>query len=252
MDAIFQRGAGLGRKIRSRLFGGSPSPRQIEAGFRKRGQWMTRFRIGERDYGGKYNFAHDRRLNWFYETFPDAKTILEVGSLEGGQSFTLAKRPGSRIIAVEARDYNIEKARYVQGLLKIDNVEFVQADLEVTPLTSFGYFDAVLCCGLLYHLPRPWELLDQLRSVTRCVYVGTHYAVERNVTDTVNGFPGHWFQESGFTDPMSGMSDRSFWITLPSLIGRLKENGFDQVNNFLDEGEPDRPFVILAAWVGNG
>jgi SAM-dependent methyltransferase len=229
----------------------SPTPEEIEAGFQARGEWMTRYRVGKRDYGGKFNFAYDTRLNWFYETFPKAKTILEVGSLEGGQTFQLARRRGTKITAIESRDFNIEKARFAQKLLKIKNVEFVQADLEVTPLDTFGQFDAVLCCGVLYHLPRPWEFLDQIRSVTRCVYIGTHHAVEKNVTETINGFPGHWYDEFGFGDAMSGMSPRSFWITLPSLIDRLKQNGFDQVKVFADEGDPDRPFVILAAWVGN-
>jgi hypothetical protein len=252
MNTILKKGAALGRRFSGTLFGKSPTPEQIEEGFRNHGDWMTRFEIGGRDYGGKFNFRHDDRLKWFYEIFPQARRILEVGSLEGGQTFRLAERPGSRIVAVESREFNNKKARYVQSLLKIKNVEFVQADVETTPLLSFGRFDAVLCCGLLYHLPRPWEFLDQLGSVTRGVYVGTHYAAEEKVTETINGFPGHWYQELGYADPMSGMSPRSFWITLPSLIARLKKNGFNQVRILSDAREANGPFVILAAWIGEG
>jgi SAM-dependent methyltransferase len=251
MHTILRKGAALGRRFGGTLFGKSPTPGEIEAGFRKHGAWMTRFRIGDRDYGGNFNFMYDERLKWFYEVFPDVSTILELGSLEGGQSFRLAQQPGVQIVAIESRDYNIEKARHVQKLLNVKNVKFVQVDLEKTPLASFGRFDAVLCCGLLYHLSRPWEVLDGLKPVTRCVYVGTHYAAENKVTEVVNGFPGHWYQEQGYADPMSGMSNKSFWITLPSLIGRLKHNGFNQVKVLADSPEaPNGPFVILAAWVG--
>jgi hypothetical protein len=131
-------------------------------------------------------------------------------------------------------------------------VKFIQADLETTPLSSFGRFDAVLCCGLLYHLSRPWELLDGLKPVTRRVYAGTHYAAENKVTDVVNGFAGHWYQEFGYADPMSGMLNKSFWITLLALIGRLQHNGSSQVKVLADNpGTANGPFAILAASFGD-
>jgi hypothetical protein len=111
MHTILRKGAALGRRFGGTLFGMSPTPGQIEAGFRKHGEWMTRFQIGDRDYGGRFNFMHDDRLKWFYEVFPDVRTILELGSLEGGQSFRLAQQPGVQITAIEGRDHNIEKAR---------------------------------------------------------------------------------------------------------------------------------------------
>jgi SAM-dependent methyltransferase len=227
------------------------TPEQIEAGFRKRGLWITCFKIGGRAYGGAHAFDADPRIGQFFEAFPRAHTILELGSLEGGQTFQLAKRPGVSLLAVEGRKFNLDKARYVQKLLEVENVRFAQADLEKRSLASFGQFDAVFNSGLLYHLPRPWELLDQLRAAAPRVFLWTHYAAEDNVTETINGFPGHWFREHGPSDPLSGLSPKSFWITLASLIARLKQNGFDQIKVIEDNPHHQNgPSVTLAAWVG--
>lgn len=233
------------------LFGKPPTPEQIEAGFKKRAPWVTRFKIGEREYGGAHTFDDDRRIGQFFEAFPRVRAILELGSLEGGQTFQLAKRAGVSLLAVEGRKFNLDKARYVQKLLKIENVKFVQGDLEKKPLASFGQFDVVFNSGLLYHLPRPWELLDQLRAAAPRVFLWTHYAAADRMTETINDFPGHWFQEHGPTDPLSGLSPKSFWITLASLTGRLKHNGFDQIKVIEDDPQhPNGPCVTLAAWAG--
>jgi len=239
------------RLHRFRFHLGRPDPPdEIETGFQKRGPWITRFEIGGRSYGGPHSFDDDPRIRWFFEAFPDVQTVLDLGSLEGGQSFQLAKRPGLRVLGVEGRPFNVDRARYVQKLLGVTNVRFVQADLERTPLASFGRFDAVFNSGLLYHLPRPWELLDQLPMVAPRVFLWTHYAREDGVTETIDGFPGHWFQESGHADPLSGLSPRSFWITLESLMARLKRNGFDQITLFEDnQTHPHGPCVSLAAWM---
>lgn len=232
------------------MFGNKkPSPEQIAQGFRKRGLWITRFTIQGKEYGGDFQVEADRRIPQFFETFPTVRTILELGCLEGGQTFQLAKHADVQITAVEARKFNLEKARYVQQLLEVKNVKFVQADLEKKPLSAFGQFDAVFCSGLLYHLPQPWELLDNLWSASHRVFMWTHYAADNKVTETIAGFPGHWFQESGQADPLSGMSPKSFWITLPALINRLERNGFDHIKIIEDDRyHQNGPCVTLAGW----
>jgi 2-polyprenyl-3-methyl-5-hydroxy-6-metoxy-1,4-benzoquinol methylase len=130
-----------------------------------------------RPYGGVADFRHDRRLEHFCERFGDRKTVLELGSLEGGQTFELAARRFS-MTAVDGRPENAERARWVRELLEVDGVEFIVADLENTRLRDFGAFDVVFCCGLLYHLPRPWELVDQVSDVAPAVFLWTHYAAD--------------------------------------------------------------------------
>src|SRR5204862_8334844 len=125
--------------------------------FAKLGPWIYQFQIGGQTYGGGISAVGDVRVERFLRFAPKVETILELGSLEGAQSFILAQHPGvKRVVALEGREANLRKARFVQELLEIRNVDFVQANLEDADLAAFGKFDAVFCCGLLYHLPQPW------------------------------------------------------------------------------------------------
>ena len=124
--------------------------------FAKRGPWIYQFQIDGKIYGGGISAVGDVRVERFLRFAPEAKTILELGSLEGAQSFILAQQPGvKRVVALEGREANLRKARFVQEVFEIRNVEFLQANLEQSDLSAFGKFDAVFCCGLLYHLPEP-------------------------------------------------------------------------------------------------
>lgn len=228
-----------------------PNPAQIAEGFRRREPWVTRFTIAGQTYGGYFDAESDIRIPQFFESFPSVRTILELGCLEGGHTFQLAKRASVKILAIDARRKNLDKARYVGRLLGVTNVKFVHFDLEKRSLLSLGKFDVVFCSGVLYHLPRPWELLDSLRLVAPRLFLWTHYAAPDKVTETLNGFPGHWYQEHGKDDPLSGMSPKSFWITLPSLLERLRQNGFESFKLGEDNPHhPNGPCVTLAAWVG--
>lgn len=198
---------------------------EIARGFDERGPWVTRFTIDGRSYGGELDFRDDVRLRIFASEFPNVQTVLELGSLEGGHTFELA-RSGLHVTAVEARADNLNRARYMQRLVGLQNVDFVKANLEVVRLADFGRFDVVFCSGLLYHLPRPWVLLDELATVADAAFLWTHYAAQ--VEDEVEGVPGLWFAEGPLSDPLSGVSPKSFWMTLPEIVERLR-NDFSNV-----------------------
>lgn len=216
--------------------------------FQRRGPWVSRFEIGGRTYGGELSYANDKRVRQFFDAFPDARTILEPGCLEGAMSFQLAQRPGAHVTAVDAREENLERARFLQQLFDVPNVEFVRADLEQTPLASFGSFDAIFCSGLLYHLPRPWEFLDGLRAASPRFFLWTHYAHGDEIRDEHGGYPGFWYREKGVEDPRSGVSPRSFFMTLPDIVERLHKHGFTRVE-VLDDRPTHKPHacVTLAA-----
>lgn len=232
------------RGTRSRTAEGDP----LAAEFAALGPWVTRFVINGSAYGGTTAFD-DPRVGWFFERFHDGVRVLELGSLEGGQTFQLAAR-AARVTAIEGRQENIERARFVQGLLGVENVEFVEADLERTPLTAFGKFDVVFCSGLLYHLPRPWDLIRQLPEVAPATFLWTHYA--STAETTAEGVAGAWYSEHGRKDPLSGLSPRSFWPTLPELRRLLAEAGLARIEVVRDEpGHEHGATVTLAAWTGD-
>jgi len=87
--------------------------------------------------------------------FPGDKSRLrlaDLGCLEGGYAVEFA-RMGFQVLGLEVRESNIAACRYVKANTDLPNLQFVQDD--AWNLARYGTFDAIFCCGLLYHLDRP-------------------------------------------------------------------------------------------------
>ena len=218
------------------------------ASFRRLRPWTTKFKLKGRDYGGWYDAANDTRIGWFAAAFPDAISVLELGSLEGGHTCGLTRLPGvKRVVGVEGREENIIRAKFAQKKLGY-RAEFVQADLEAFDLSKLGRFDAVYCCGLLYHLTKPWELLARIAKVTDRLFLSTHFTFENPPPANENGIPGQWVGEFGLADPLSGLSRQSFWPTRTGLTRMLNAVGFRAQHVWeTNEKHPNGPLVTLSA-----
>jgi hypothetical protein len=217
--------------------------------FAKLAPWVFQFRIADQVYGGGISAVGDARLEQFFRFAPDARTILELGALEGAHTFLLAERPGvQRVLALEGREANLRKARLVQQLLQVPNVEFAQANLEHADLGAFGKFDAVFCCGLLYHLPAPWELIERCSAVAPVLFIWTQYAAENEAHDVGQGWRGKIYVEGGPDEPLSGMSATATWLTLDSLRALLVGSGYGSVEIIHDDpGHANGPAVTIGA-----
>ncbi len=221
----------------------------VKTEFARRGPWVTRFVIDGVESGGKFDALADTRVDQFAACFPGVRTILDLGSLEGGQTFNLARRPGvERVVGLEARVSNIERARFVQPLLKVSNAEFFQVDLETATLSEYGTFDAVFCSGLLYHLLEPWKLIERIARISPRLFIWTQYADDLSAGKVVEGYRGSDFTEGGPDEPLSGMSPTSFWLTLGSLAKALTAHGFSRIDIVHNElRHPNGLAVTLAA-----
>jgi hypothetical protein len=219
--------------------------------FVKLAPWVFQFRIDGADYGGAVSAVGDPRVDQFFRFAPDAKTILELGSLEGAHTFILAERPGiERVLALEGRELNLRKAKFVQELLKLPNVEFAQANLESSDLAAFGEFDTVFCSGLIYHLPEPWKLITQLRSVAPRLFIWTHYAPDAEADIVIGGLRGKIHHEGGAEEPLSGMSATATWLTLGSLITSLTTSGYGSVHVIHNDlAHANGPAVTIGATI---
>jgi SAM-dependent methyltransferase len=193
----------------------------------KRSPWMASFIINGEEFGAGLNHDHDVRPPEFFRLVPQPQRILELGSCQGGGTFQLARHPGVReVVAIEGRDFNIEKAEFVQGVLGASQVRFLQGNLETFDFRPLGRFDAVYCVGVLYHLPKPWEFVAKLAKVTDLLYINTHYCPRNEISMTLHGYEGKQWAEFGYEDPLSGMSAWSFWPTLRALTQMLRDAGF--------------------------
>jgi SAM-dependent methyltransferase len=203
----------------------------LKAEFAKLAPWVFKFRIDGTDYGGKISALSDPRVDQFLRFAPTAETVLELGSLEGAHTFMLAGRPGiKRVLALEGRERNLRKARFVQELLHIRNAEFGQANLEETDFSALGKFDAIFCSGLIYHLPEPWKLIEKLSAIAPKLFIWTHYALDAEAEVISNGLRGKILVEGGSEEPLSGMSPTSMWLTLGSLITSLTRSGYRSIH----------------------
>ncbi|MDQ6809911.1 MAG: class I SAM-dependent methyltransferase [Verrucomicrobiota bacterium] len=229
------------------------SQQSTAAAFAEHGTWISRFVIDGIAYGGTFDAVNDTRIVQFWQALPNARTILELGSLEGGHTIGLARQPGvKRVLGIEGREKNLARARLAARLMQARKVEFARADLETTDLKQFGTFDAVFCSGLLYHLPEPWNLLRQFPAISPHLFLWTHYCADEHADVSVPEYRGRMHLESGIDEPLSGLSADSFWPTLGSLIKMLTVTGFKSVHILENDiKHPEGPAVTIAAFTEN-
>lgn len=222
---------------------------ELSAEFEKLGPWVFQFQIEGEIYGGGVSAIGDIRVERFVRYAPRVATILELGSLEGAHSIILAQRPGvTRVLALEGRQFNLRKARFIKELFDARNLEFAEANLEEADLRAYGNFDAVFCSGLLYHLPEPWKLIAQLPAIAPLLFLWTHYAKDEEASEVAPRLRGKICVEGGSDEPLSGMSATATWLTLESLGSLLKRSGYRSVTVIDDNpAHPNGPAVTIGA-----
>ncbi len=223
----------------------------VAAAFARHQPWITKYDLRGASSGGWFDAPNDPRLGLFRRCFPEARRILELGSLEGGHTIGLARQPGvESILGIEGRKANYERAQLARELFAVDKISFVHANLEEIRLAEFGNFDAIYCCGLLYHLPEPWKLVEQFASIAPGLFLWTHYSTEALADSFQQGYKGFRQAEGGPDEALSGLSLDSFWPTLGSLCTMLTDHGFSEVRLLgNDLKHAHGPAIILAAYV---
>ena len=203
-----------------------PGSPDFAAAVKRLEPWWFAFEVGGHAFGGRV-LRDTEKVRVFFECVGrcggHAATILELGSHEGSHSLQLGAGPGvERVVALEGRSDNVERARLVQRVFDARNVEFRVANIEAFDPAEVGPVDAAFCAGILYHLPEPWRLVERLAPICRFLFLDTHYAAAE--TATVGRYRGCWKAEG--RDPLSGLSPRSFWLSFRHLVLLLLDNGF--------------------------
>ena len=212
--------------------------------FDRRGPWITQFQIDGEKVGGWYDPASGDRFPLFQQYHPEPKRVLELGCLEGGFSVLLGEI-AEQVTAIDSRFQNLDRARWVASKKGLSNIDFRQMNLETAELTQLGHFDTVFNVGLLYHLSEPWNLLKRLALICESMFVWTHVAEDKDTLSERNGYYGKIYSEYGHADPLSGMSNKSFWPSTDELIRMLGDCGFAEVEVLREESHPPGPAVIL-------
>lgn len=168
------------------------------------------------------------------------KRIADLGCLEGGYAVEFA-RDGFDTLGIEIRQSNFENCQMVKRLTDLPNLEFACDD--VRQLEKYGVFDAIFCCGLLYHIERPRDFIELMSRVCRrALIIDTHVATDQpnrkfqlsEITQN-EGLAGRWFSEGDddqqrHADKWSAWDNaRSFWPMKRDLIELLGQLGFSMV-----------------------
>jgi hypothetical protein len=178
--------------------------------------------------------------------FPGTKNrvrLADLGCLEGGYAVEFA-RMGLQVLGLEVRESNFAACRYVKAHTRLPNLEFVQDD--AWNITNYGRFDAIFCCGLLYHIDRPKRFLQTLSAATsKLLILQTHFATETtNVKYELSelteneSLQGCWYTEFADDKQFNQREDakwaswenrRSFWVRREYLLQTIRDVGFDLV-----------------------
>jgi SAM-dependent methyltransferase len=180
--------------------------------------------------------------------YPDGlhgKTIIDVGCLEGGFTTEFA-RMGLTATGLEVRDTNYGNCLYVRERVNLPNLKFIQGD--AVDIAKLGQFDIFFVSGLLYHLDRPRQFLEEVASNCRkALIIWTHVTQaednEASRTYTLSelceneGLLGRWYEEHGDIPRnklnqlkwASWNNEKSFWVQKEYLLQTLKDIGFDLV-----------------------
>jgi SAM-dependent methyltransferase len=222
------------------------------ARFRRLGPWVHAVRVGSEllvDSESTSPFAdraHMSRCPDFGDRFPGVASVLELGALEGSDTVMLA-RAAEHVTAIEARSENLRKAEFVCELAGVDNVTFLERDLETFDIRELGNFDAVYCSGILYHLRYPWQLLEQMAAVTPRALVWTHYWQR---TDDVVDEAGRRVKRvpENFPEPLlRGTAPYALWFRRDGLFEELRRVGFDDLDVLAEDVDGEAPWITLTA-----
>jgi hypothetical protein len=163
----------------------------------------------------------------------DQLRVLDLACHEGGYALELALH-GARVLGIEGRAANVEKARFAAEVLGVDQVEFELGDVRELSAERHGRFDVVLCLGILYHLEAP----DAVRLIEQCaelcdrmLVVRSAVALSPDFDEEINGhrYRGRRYQENVRHRGASLENPVSILPTRASLTNLLDDVGFSSV-----------------------
>lgn len=167
--------------------------------------WHQRFQLAPGVYAPGQN-----DIEWLLDmaglpTVLNGKTVIDIGTTNGGAAFDLERRGAERIVATDIVDENWFGFAALSDFFR-SRVQFRRTSIYETGFVIRERFDIVLMFGVLYHLRHPLIALDNLRHlIGGAAYVETAVAdYERPELAAVSaarfyrkgelsGDPSNWF-----------------------------------------------------------
>lgn len=218
-----------------------------------KGEWSSRLPgIAEESSGPSPLFDDPRMAFWINSVKrvfpnslirPDAFSVLELGPLEGGHTYQMAKESWD-IVAIEANTRAFIRCLLVANMYHI-KARFLLGNFEkyIADLSPQQSFDFMLASGVLYHLKKPTETLRRLLRATKSIGIWSHYASSAYADSQpgrweqveyfdscagkmVPGFMQSYGQALSLSSYCGGSAPYSVWMTKDQIMEILNEFGF--------------------------
>ena len=171
------------------------------------------------------------------------KRVLDVGCGEGFFSLKLAKMGAREVVAVDADELRIKKARYVSEILGTSNITYEVANIFNTCIEIYGHFDFALCMGFLHRIPYPYEAIQQLTSISDTIFFEWKSLREGNYDLPVMKYCGGKSKDS---NQYSGL----YWLpSTQCVVDILEDFGFR--HNIVIDNSPWRRAIIISSRFDN-
>ena len=189
------------------------------------------------------------------------KRVIDIGCLEGYYATECALQ-GAEVVGVEGKALEHREVRVRQVGARHPRIEFVQDDAMNVTREKYGEFDAVIALGLLYHLDDPFTFLDNIAGLCGgFAVIDTLIALEDQPDSISDGwkpelselqkfdyrgreYTGRVYREFETGAPQLGKdlsatasleNEVSVWLTEESLVGLLRDVGFEHVQKHVYE-----------------
>ncbi|MGF6923391.1 class I SAM-dependent methyltransferase [Paraburkholderia sp. 40] len=193
---------------------------------------------------------NDHRIHWLETQCGGfgGKSILELGPLEGGHTYMMARAGASNILSIESNSKAFLKCLIVQNALKF-NAQFMYGDFRPMLAKRERRFDLILASGVLYHMTDPVALLSDMARASDSICIWTHYydpnlagtnaRMKRHVSpDPTHTRFGDRLVETHRHDYLEFLTNEKFaggsapysqWMTRDSLLGVLEDLGMTAI-----------------------
>lgn len=123
---------------------------------------------------------HRQRKKYFFSPLVElcggslaGKRVLDIGCNAGFWSLSAIEAGADFVLGVDGRQMHVDQANLVFEAKGVDptRYRFVLSDVFKLDLSQEEPFDIVLCLGLLYHVSKPFELMERISSWNRDLLV---------------------------------------------------------------------------------
>lgn len=125
-------------------------------------------------FDNKVAVRHQQRKKYFFDPLVKllgnslaGKRVLDLGCNAGFWSLSAIGGKCAYVLGIDGRQEHIDQANFVFEVKEVQKsrYDFIAGNIFDLDLNEFGKFDIVLCLGLMCHISKHMELMEQISEV---------------------------------------------------------------------------------------